>query len=255
MKMLPKADATIHEQIKDWLKSHGDNRFKIYHLGQEEPEKVRLFISSNGELCRFKKRSSRRGYLLSNGLVMAEPVVSRARKTPEQKWIDSWTKVLDRIKTSGLWENLIPDIETSLQIGYDQLLQAEKDYWTISYKEDEREEDARAFMEKYPALAHVGDDGKVCINTSILFHIPKIPKVKKMRFAKKFENDRILSMIQDKMAKKEDYSIQRQLGYDVSFEYRADRNRAWYSEEYRGCANGHYYIALNGTHAIFHEDD
>jgi hypothetical protein len=30
---------------------------------------------------------------------------------------------------------------------------------------------------------------------------------------------------------------------------------AWYSEEYRGCLNGHYYLMFDATHAIFYEDD
>lgn len=31
--------------------------------------------------------------------------------------------------------------------------------------------------------------------------------------------------------------------------------RVWYSEEYKGCGNGHYYIAIDATHAMFREDD
>lgn len=44
-------------------------------------------------------------------------------------------------------------------------------------------------------------------------------------------------------------------GYDVSFSYDPEKKKAWYSEEYRGCGNGYYYIALNRTHALFVEKD
>lgn len=44
-------------------------------------------------------------------------------------------------------------------------------------------------------------------------------------------------------------------GYDVSFKYDAEKNKAWYSEEYVGCGNGHYYLALDSTHAIYYEKD
>lgn len=44
-------------------------------------------------------------------------------------------------------------------------------------------------------------------------------------------------------------------GYDVSFEYDPEKNKAWYSEEYVGCGNGHYYLALDSTHAIYYEKD
>ena len=40
-----------------------------------------------------------------------------------------------------------------------------------------------------------------------------------------------------------------------TFEYEPDKNKAWYSEEYRGCGNGHYYIALNSSMALFCEND
>ena len=46
-------------------------------------------------------------------------------------------------------------------------------------------------------------------------------------------------------------------GYDNSVEI-ANRNGeklAWYSEEYRECGNGHYYLMFDATHAIFYEDD
>lgn len=61
--------------------------------------------------------------------------------------------------------------------------------------------------------------------------------------------------------------------YDISFSYNAGQvgkpmwksypndaqgdgiRRAWYSEEYRGCGNGHYYLAINATHAIYYEKD
>ena len=33
------------------------------------------------------------------------------------------------------------------------------------------------------------------------------------------------------------------------------KNYAWYSEEYKGCLNGHYYIALDEKHVWFYEDD
>ena len=61
--------------------------------------------------------------------------------------------------------------------------------------------------------------------------------------------------------------------YDISFSYNAGQigkpmwkaypndaqgdgiRRAWYSEEYRGCGNGHYYLAINATHAIYYGKD
>jgi hypothetical protein len=46
-------------------------------------------------------------------------------------------------------------------------------------------------------------------------------------------------------------------GYDNSIEitFNDDYPRGWYSCEYRGCGNGHYYLLFDATHAIFYEDD
>lgn len=46
-------------------------------------------------------------------------------------------------------------------------------------------------------------------------------------------------------------------GYDNTVEVanHDGEKLAWYSEEYRGCLNGHYYLMFDATHAIFYEDD
>ena len=46
-------------------------------------------------------------------------------------------------------------------------------------------------------------------------------------------------------------------GYDNTVEIanRDGKKLAWYSEEYRRCGNGHYYLMFDATHAIFYEDD
>lgn len=44
-------------------------------------------------------------------------------------------------------------------------------------------------------------------------------------------------------------------GYDNSIEVSGEKGKAWLSREYRGCGNGHYYLLLSPTHAVFYEDD
>lgn len=84
-------------------------------------------------------------------------------------------------------------------------------------------------------------------------------KIKKMIFHKsKWQNyitAEKLKQIAYAMDNKEKFHTSGRNGYDVSFEYNPELNRAWYSEEYSGCGNGHYYLALNRTHAMYCEDD
>ena len=43
--------------------------------------------------------------------------------------------------------------------------------------------------------------------------------------------------------------------YSVSVSKKDGVLRGWYSAEYKGCGNGHYFLLLDATHAIFYEDD
>lgn len=45
--------------------------------------------------------------------------------------------------------------------------------------------------------------------------------------------------------------------YDNTLELINDNGiyRGFYSEEFRNCGNGHYYLLFDATHAIFYEDD
>ena len=56
----------------------------------------------------------------------------------------------------------------------------------------------------------------------------------------------------------ESYSHSWRKGYDNSIEFRLcddGKKRGWYSEEFKNCGNGHYYLALDERRAIFCEDD
>lgn len=225
---------------------------------------LRLFKSESGTICYFARRSRKTGYHLPYSNIVSIEAI-KSRKTPEQKWEDAWSKVIARLEVSGLWENVIEDIRKAFEIGYDKMQEAYKEYGDISYKQDEREGEVKAFLDKYPKLRTTNEKGMDNINISCLWDYYCIPTVKKMRFTPtkprryaKFEtarNEEILNTIQGHMDRKEKYRTSGQASYDVSFEYNPDTNRAWYSEEYRGCGNGHYYIALDATHALFSEDD
>lgn len=69
------------------------------------------------------------------------------------------------------------------------------------------------------------------------------------------KTEHIRQNIAEALKNKTSYQCRGSNGYDVSFEYDAEKNKAWYSEEYVGCGNGHYYLALDSTHAIYYEKD
>lgn len=215
----------------------------------------RIFKSSNGNLCYFANNSRKWGNPLPLDQIIAiKPI--KSIKSPEQKWRDGWEKVIARLNESGLWEDLIPDIQLALSMGYDKLNQAYQDYWKT-----DMEGQLNIFQTKYPELVKINDEGKPYVNTSIIWSYHRMPKVKKMcfvqnrRYRDPYRNEEILKTIQEKMDAKEKYQTSGRSSYDVSFEYNPENNRAWYSEEFKDCGNGHYYLALNSTHALFAEDD
>lgn len=129
------------------------------------------------------------------------------------------------------------------------------------------EKDLSGFVEEYrekmkPFIGvEIHNVGYITRDYNVLIH----SKIKKMTFHKSKWNKSIteytLEQIKEHMEKGEKYTTSGRNGYDVSFEYKPaslsedGKARAWYSEEYRGCGNGHYYLALDDQHALYYEDD
>ena len=96
------------------------------------------------------------------------------------------------------------------------------------------------------------DEGEEHIDASYIYELTAC-RLKAMYFGKWSDEK---DMIRKALAEHRDYSSGRiRAGYDVSFEYDAGKEKAWYSEEFRGCGHGHYYIALDANTALFVEDD
>lgn len=74
----------------------------------------------------------------------------------------------------------------------------------------------------------------------------------------KYSRQRESAEVENAIRDKKDYRKRWTNGYDNTLEISFENNdypRGWYSEEYRGCGNGHYYLLFDATHAIFYEDD
>ncbi len=210
---------------------------------------LRIFKSTDGHVCAFYPNRRRSGYRLPvRDITHIEPIVKTSRKSDEQKWEDAWKKVIAKLEKSGLWEKVVNDIKIALNLGYHKMMTAYDIFWKHY---DQRLE---IFKKDFPELVMQNKENENSINTSIVFHYAKMPKVKKMRFDK-WRNDHILAGIQLALASKTPHQANGRYNYDVSFEYDAEKNKAWYSEEFKGRGNGHYYLALDATHALFRESD
>lgn len=69
----------------------------------------------------------------------------------------------------------------------------------------------------------------------------------------------VITNVQNAIILKRDFSCRWRNKYDNSISIKQDNGhgiaRGWYSEEYKNCGNGHYYLLFDAKHAIFYEDD
>jgi len=184
---------------------------------------------------------------------------------PEKDENAAWHKRLDRatkcLEKSGLWPEYKALLESLKQMDWYDKETINSLYWAnllssgtpIDEHNSTFENVFSKWEEKYPFAFFTDGNGKKQLKTDYFWEVSEC-KLKSMYFGKKtndFKED-IYFHLRDKR----DYSIPRiRTNYDVSFEYRPDKNKAWYSEEYKGCGNGHYYIALDHNTALFVEDD
>lgn len=249
--------AAIVTDLKDAIRKAGKkNRFTLVYADGRTDTK-RLFVSAGGVVCEFKPRSKKYGYpLITHGLksynLNGEKV---SRKTPAQKWSDAWNRVLKRMDSSGFNRNsgLYNEIVTARAIGYEKMKLAAESYRFGA--------DHQKLVEMYKALdsrfVHTSDTGNEHVKTSMIWLVSVLPTVKKMRL-EQYQIELIRNKMQAGLAYNEDFRLFNRKVYDNRFSMQKDADGnvlAFYSEEYKNMGNGHYYIALDETHALFVEDD
>jgi len=216
-------------------------------------KKIKLRLFKKGDMiCYFRKNSCKYGYHLED-CHLADILPITHYKTEAQKWESGWKKVKGKLEVSGLWKEVIEEINVALAIGYDKMQTASKKYWEIKNEKEKTE-----FFKTIDArLIGKNEKGEEYIKSSLVWNYAKLPKVEKMRFYKNKErNEVMLSMIKKYMDEKKTLHLNGRTDYDISFEYAPEKgNKAWYSKEFKGCGNGHYYLVLDATHTIFVEDD
>jgi hypothetical protein len=252
----------IEEKAKTIL-NEGDRAttLAIGVLQTGEKRKLRIFKSNQNNYCYKAPRKRNYGYPLHTlGLTDLLPYSAIKRKSDEAVWRDSWLKVKERLEKSKLWVDMLNDIKIALDVGYEKLNQANKQYWVdnkeIPAKDKYQENglmNAKKIQEIDERLVGYSEDINLYARTSIIWYMCQPARVKKMNFG--IFNEEKLKHISLCLKKKEACHKRGRKNYDISFEYNPKIQKAWYSEEFKDCGNGHYYLALDATHALFYEDD
>jgi hypothetical protein len=226
-----------------------------YHNGGQEQRRIGL--TGNNDPIVLNKGSKKRGRYLNSFDLSNIELVIKNKTSVATKWVLSVKKAIKLLEASGLWVNVLADLKLALSLGYEKIKDAHDTYWRKGDVEDYNAQE-RLNLERIksisPLLVKTNDKGVEYARTDILFYMSEPLEIKKMYFGK-YANERCLSDIHHYMTNKVKGHVSGTSSYDVSFEYDPISAKAWYSEEYRGCGNGHYYLALNGSHAMFYEDD
>jgi hypothetical protein len=199
-------------------------------------EKRRLFKSYVGGICMFHKGSKISGMLLNDNVTSdIKSIVEVKTKTDLEKVRFFLNKTIKLLNQSGLWSKRKEDFIK---------LNNQSDEWLEKYIHSDW--DIQDTMNKEIGISRWVDN----LLTSAKIGVVSITY-------NKYEKEQIIKDFSEAIKNKTSYDNCWRYGYDCSVSCRQNSEEmcAWYSKEYRDCGNGHYYYAIDASHAIFGEDD
>jgi hypothetical protein len=206
-------------------------RFVVYYNNKKEIK--RLFIGgSRGEVCEFKKGSSRMGYILDISNVINIELIK-----PKNK-IDIFRKNVDKIikylSASGLWQEKLKDCKYLTTLSDEEIIALKNNFYDESKKHNITLWGLDCFYSFFDERG-----------------------IKAVNFEDKIHKEYVVNNIKQAIRDKVDYRTKWRKNYDNSIHIEHGNNnlRGWYSEEYKDCGNGHYYYLLDETHALYGEKD
>ena len=227
-------------------------------------EEVRVVKEPDGNIFVFAKGRKSRGYRYLEKYFLEKYEVKFV--SPEKKnaaWHKKIDKLMKKLTESGLWPELLIKLENLSQM----TLSDQEEIKTLYDKRYTRgsietleeaykrntEEIKALYGSKYPFIIAEDSSGEIYVDTWYLWEMSAC-KTKSMYFGK-YYNKEYKARIKNALLHNEKLSLSTQAGYDVSFSYDPELKKAYYSEEYRGCGNGHYYLAVDENTAWFCEND
>jgi hypothetical protein len=221
------------------VKAHDKQTFTITWSNGTKT-KNRLFVSSNGMLCEFKKGCRRWGYPISPYNIVSIECIVKKVVTPVDIFRRNVKNVIKYLSASGLWSPMLETAKVFLTLPDEVLLKA-NDNW-----------------DTYHALMNGDLKGYQWFGIDCFFHLFTDKAIKTVNYDR-WSREYDTKAVADHIANKQRYSIKWRKGYDNSLELKFEDNcpyhRGWYSEEYKDCGNGHYYFLLDEKHVLFGEND
>jgi hypothetical protein len=209
---------------------------------------LRLFKGQSGDLGYLNKGSSRRGQYLKYLVSQIESVKIK-KQIKKLSGLDAEIDNLKKFK-KAYTEKLHPNLWSDLREGYTKL-NIEK-FIEFFEKNNDGIQSQWHYLREYANLnnIHIITENNYK-TTTIKSNAPK-------GYWRDPQYDACIENIKKHLDNKETFNYYWQSNYDVSVSGKLCEDgvyRAWFSLEYRGCGNGHYYLLINENQAIFAEDD
>lgn len=231
---------TIYYLCTTMINVTNTQREHIITYADGSKRKANLFQTKDGQVCEYIPRSRYHGHYLDMSFIQDIQPVQKRVVDIVQKTRKFLTKVCKYLEASGLWADVLSDFKCLLNADDETLKQLLSG--TLSWTEEYEMCKSIGMNLRFGGI----DDLRTTVEKGI-------KSINYYKWGKETSGSTFARAI----ANKEDWSHAWHKGYDNSISCRMYNGRmiAHYSEEYKGCGNGHYYIAIDAYHAIFSEDD
>lgn len=227
-----------YKRAIDIIRNASSSKFNVVAFDGRSKD-ARLFVSTRHMICEFNRNSTRRGQIINideieNLWKDIIPIKEESDVVVVRKFME---KVVNYLSKSGLWENI------------------KNDYIKILSHDDN-------WLENCLSLEY-SKQRELLKGVDASFHVDSIIRTAKkgivsINYLSDDKEEIRKNIIETSINDNKEYNHTWRKGYDNSVYFSTNDNglkRGYYSTEYKGCGNGHYYFALDERHAIFCETD
>lgn len=216
-------------------------RYKDYD-GNVKTEKIRMFINNYDRIGYFIGKATRRGYILQSNKYNSWIDIKPLGGTNVSSLVRMRKRALDALKMlekSGLWNDIRNEIV--------EFLNLDEETQRIKFADNDALYDLYRSKE-FPWF-----------RSPQIFGSFKNKKCWEYISCDKYTREHEERLLAEAIKEKRGYHHRWTEDYDrsveISYDEKTDTIRGWFSKEYRGYGNGHYYLLFDEKHAIFYEDD
>lgn len=254
--------------FKSIIKEADTKEFYIF-LTDGGTTTLRLFISTDQDVCFFAKGKRTRGYRLNLDKVERIEAKMKKEQSKFRTFHRNCEKAASMLQASGFWPNFRKRMAVMAAMSeqdYNKLMDIYESYWKVydqknlTYAEQEsKQQTIRQEFDAYFTERGAESDfyhfKQLCENGQVVavpYSNGGYNKAQQLQYA-----NTIIEQVRNGEVDKYK-TFYWYGGYDYHIEVRKNEDGslyAWYSAEYKGCGNGHYYILLDAEHALYLEDD